>query len=59
MTASELDSHRCPAITLHDLSSRVTETGLADGILRTRRFPSPPLLLAFSCDRAADDTDPL
>lgn len=59
MTASELDSHRCPAITLRDLPSHVTETGLADGIHRTLRFPSPPLLLAFSCDRAADDTDPL
>lgn len=59
MTASELDSHICPAITLHDLPSRVTETVLADGIHRTLCFPSSPLLLAFSCDRAADDTDPL
>lgn len=59
MTASELDSQGCPARTLHDLSSHVTHAGLADGICRTLRFPSPPLLLAFSCDRAADDTDPL
>ena len=59
MTASEPDSQSCPATTLHDLPSHVTQTGLADGICCTLRFPSPPLLLAFSCDRAADDTDPL
>lgn len=59
MTASELDSQSCPAVMLHDLQSHVTKTGLADGIRRTLCFPSPPLLLAFSCDRAADDTDPL
>lgn len=55
----QLDFSSCPAITLHDLLSHVTETGLADGIRRALRFLSPPLLLAFSCDRAADDTDPL
>lgn len=59
MTASELESQSCPAIILHDLPSHVTKTGLADGIRCTPRFSSPPLLLAFSCDRAADDTDPL
>lgn len=58
MTASELQLQTCLA-TLHDHSSYVTKTGLADGICRTLRFSSPPLLLAFSCDRAADDTDPL
>lgn len=56
LTAPELDSR---VVLLHDIPSHIAKTGLADGIRCALCFPSPPLLLAFSCDRAADDTDPL
>lgn len=42
MTASEPESESCPAITLRDHPSHVTKTGMADGILCTPRFSSPP-----------------
>lgn len=34
--------HSCPAITLHHFPSRAPQTGLADGICFSSRFPSPP-----------------